>query len=436
MKKLNVVLGDCYHDSDKGGGGIISGALVAIKEVCQEREIEPQITLLYRFSQDDPRFATASRLTKELFPEVSVAPALLSTLHGPHIFWALWAIKALILGPLTLLFPSLNSQTAVLKEADLIILKGGHFYRTWSKNPLLDAIAIYLLTYNILFAYRLGKPLAVLSHSFGPFQTPLSKRLFGWIISKASYLSTREEISKTILQSCAVPGDKINVTPDLAFAAFAKETDRIKQIMLVQGLKENSYIIVTARPWFFSASNWKESQAYEAYTNALAELCRYTIETKGKTIVLVVQNDGAHSKKEPDILPLKAIQSKIARQEVVLIEDDLNAAELIYLYQRAFFTLGTRLHSCIFSFTVGTPCIAVAYTHKADGIMKMMEAAEFVLDINNIDLQRGKAMIDTLSNSRPELSQRYYQRAGQLRAEVINAMHTIFMKIYTVHKIG
>jgi len=58
---MKIVVADCNHDSDKGGGGILAGALEAIRRACKARGRRPEVTLLYRFSQDDPRFRSAAR---------------------------------------------------------------------------------------------------------------------------------------------------------------------------------------------------------------------------------------------------------------------------------------------------------------------------------------------------------------------------------------
>ena len=57
---MKIVLADCYHDSDKGGGGMVAGALSAIRHACAEADKEADVSLLFRFSEDDPQRARDS----------------------------------------------------------------------------------------------------------------------------------------------------------------------------------------------------------------------------------------------------------------------------------------------------------------------------------------------------------------------------------------
>jgi hypothetical protein len=71
---MKIVLADCYHDSDKGGGGMVAGAVAAIREACGARGVRGDISLLYRFSEDDPKFAGAARLTAPRSPIARSVP--------------------------------------------------------------------------------------------------------------------------------------------------------------------------------------------------------------------------------------------------------------------------------------------------------------------------------------------------------------------------
>ncbi len=55
------------------------------------------------------------------------------------------------------------------------------------------------------------------------------------------------------------------------------------------------------------------------------------------------------------------------------------------IYGRMKIFIGSRMHSNIFALSAGTPCIAIAYEHKTNGIMKMCGLEEWIIPIENID---------------------------------------------------
>lgn len=422
---MNIVVADCYHDSDKGGGGIVGGTLEAIYHTCRKHKCEPQISLLYRFSADDPRFASAARLTRKVFPQAEILPAPISSRHGPGLKWIVWFFKAFLIGPIRLIFPRLSSHVSVkaLRKADIVIFKGGNFYRSWTKNPILDTVGLYLLTYTLLLCRRLKCNFYLFSHSFGPFHSNLSRKIMSFALEMAEYISCRESISKDNLIACGMKTEKIHIDCDLGFAATIADRHRTEDILRRYGLKPFEYVAVTARPWFQSQRKQGIEEPYNKYIKNMAEMCDYVIEEKHKKTALVLQNDGAHSVNEPDIFPLRDIRQNIQnKDETIIMDDDFTFEELVAIYANAELIIGTRLHSCIFSFTVGTPSIAIAYAHKAEGIMKMMGAENFMLKIENLNASDGKKMIDEIIANRKELSAKYISRAKKLKNNLFDSM--------------
>lgn len=422
---MNIVVANCYHDSDKGGGGIIGGTLEAIYHACRKYKHEPQISLLYRFSADDPRFASAARLTSKVFPQVNILPAPISSQHGPGAKWILWFFKAFLAGPIRLIFPKLSRHVSVkaLRKADIVIFKGGNFYRSWTKNPILDTVGLYLLTYTLLLCRKLKCNFYLFSHSFGPFHSNLSRKIMSFALERAEYISCRESISKDNLIACGMKTEKIHIDCDLGFTVTVADRHRTEDILRRHGLKPFEYVAVTARPWFQSQRKQGIEEPYNKYIKNMAEMCDYVIEDKHKKIALVLQNDGAHSVNEPDIFPLRDIQQNIRnKDETIIMDGDFTFEDLVAIYANAELTIGTRLHSCIFSFAVGTPSIAVAYAHKAEGIMKMMGAENFVLKIESLKASDGKRMIDEIIANRNELSAKYINRAKELKKSLFDSM--------------
>lgn len=422
---MKIVLADCYHDSDKGGGGMVAGAVAAIREACRARGAPSDISLLYRFSEDDPKFAHAARLTSAAFANCTVYPAPVSSRRGPGLAWLSWGLRVAVLGPLRLIAPGLSRHPGVsaMRQADLILFKGGNFYRSWSTNGAADLLAMLLLLYPAILAARMGKPYAFVAHTFGPFHTRTSRRLLRRVLSGAVYVSTREPRSGTILRQCGMPASSIRVTPDFGFGARPASDERARELLRRHALTCRDFIAFTARPWFYADRRKGRTQAFDAYLAGSAALLDYALECGVSKVALVVQNDGAHSANEPDLPVLEAVKALMRHQDrAVIIDQDYPYDDLCAIYGQARLTLGTRLHSCIFSFVAGTPPIAIAYSHKAPGIMQMMGCEEFVLDIEAFSVDEGKRLIKSALDGEEDLRHQLAQRAPALREALFNAV--------------
>lgn len=434
-KKLKIVVADCYHDSDKGGGGIIIGTVEILKEICHSRNIEPRFYLMYRFSEDDPCYASAARLINKTYPDATILPAPISSRRGPGLHWISFCFRAFCIAPFRLLFPRLSRHPAVvaLRNADIVVSKGGNFYRSWSKKGPVDVIALYLLTFTLLLSQRLKKKLCVFSHSFGPFYSKLSRKTMGAVLKNAEYVSCREDISKDVLLQCGILPGKVHVDCDLGFGVVPASEERTAELLKKYNLQKLEYFSVTTRPWFHKQRQSGDNSGYNRYIEGMAAMCDYIIETHKLSAALIVQNDGMHSKNEPDYPVLRDILDKMKnKQNAQILNADFSAQELVSIYSQGQLTLGTRLHSCIFSFTVGTPAIAIAYAHKAQGIMKMMNADEYILKIEDLNIEQGKQMIDRILTDRDTLSAQYKQRAQQLREQLRASMEkAVFGQIST-----
>jgi len=401
---FNVLIVDAYHDSDRGGAGILAGILNILYSVMRELDKPIRIGIVYRFSEDDERFRSAARHTKKAFPDVTIYGAPMKTFHRdtlPNRFKLLFILPSSFL---KLCFAPLWHDKVVraMKDADFVISKGGHFYSSRGRNVIKGFISTYMNAYTLLLTVRLRKKFALIAHTVGPFNNFPSRKIVKFIFEQARFLSTREEISKKILLDIGINGSSVKVLPDTAFALVPVSKDNITAYLSKKGLKEKQYAIITARYWYFPDSSAKKAPfLYIDYLNSLANIADYLIERNYvNKVVLVVHNDGQHSRHEDDSKPISAIFKKICHKEkTTIIKDDLSPAMQSALYGQAKIMIGTRMHSVIFALVGGAPAIAISYVHKTNGIMRMLDMEKYILDINSINLSDAKKMIDYVITS-------------------------------------
>src|SRR5690554_6950790 len=76
---MKILVIDAYHDSDRGGVGILAGLVHSLRTAVSRRKEPLQISVVYRFSSNDPRFATATRHTKQMFPDIRILGSPINT---------------------------------------------------------------------------------------------------------------------------------------------------------------------------------------------------------------------------------------------------------------------------------------------------------------------------------------------------------------------
>ncbi|MCP4266433.1 MAG: hypothetical protein GY777_12815 [Candidatus Brocadiaceae bacterium] len=401
-KDMKILIIDGFHDSDRGGAGIIAGLVSTLYKIARESGKTIEIGLVYRYSEDDAIFRSAARHTKKAFPDIKIYGTPIRTFRkNTGLLGKIDFLSILLHAFLKLLFPSLFSDKVVraMKNADIVISKGGHFYQSNQKSLFNDLIYSFLSYYNLLLVIRLRKKFALIAHSVGPFNNYVSKKLTKLVFKKGSLLGTREQISKNILVGMGIEESIIEVIPDTAFALTPADKNDLNKYLDKKGLKETKYAIFTPRYWDFETSDAADSDTlYRNYLRSSAEIADYLIEAKyADKILLVVHNDGQHVALEDDSKPVNEIFRAIRnKQEVMVIDDDLPPEMQSTLYGNAVITVGTRMHSVIFALVGGGPAIAISYNHKTEGIMKMLGLEKYVLSIDTIDLSTTKEMIQIL----------------------------------------
>lgn len=400
--KVNILLVDAYHDSDRGGAGILAGLLNLLYDIESELNIYINIGIVYRFSRDDKRFESVARHTKKTFPRVVVYGGPIKTFRRNNGFRRKAEIVfGLINSFFKLCFPLLFSDPAVraIQDSDLIISKGGHFYQFRSRGSLKGFILSYQSFYTLLLAIRLKKKIALIAHTVGPFNNHASKVIAKFVFKRVNFLSTRENISKDILVSLGIEDAKVQILPDTAFALIPASENDISFFLKKNDLKQKEYATITARYWSFPDHDpTRASMAYEKYLSSLAEIADYLIEKRYvNKIVLVVHNDGKHDILENDRIPISEVLKRMHHKDAaVVIDEDFSPAMQSALYGEGRMMIGTRLHAVIFSLVGGAPAIAISYTHKTDGIMKMLDLEKYVLNIKSIELSDAEPIIQNM----------------------------------------
>lgn len=283
----------------------------------------------------------------------------------------------------------------LIQNADSIFVKGGGFIHAFGK--ITDTYQMYYSTFSMLLAKRYDKKVFVMPNSFGPLNDKISRRFITKLLNRCEFVAAREDISFRYLQEILkIPCVKY---PDLGYYLEDKSGINEKKYLRKAILSGKPIVGITLRPWRFpDATNPEEK--YKSYITSLVEFIRY-LNSKGYYACLFAHTLGP-SAHENDALAIKDVTSKLGKDNDYEIVKDyqLNCYDMMKLYSKCSYFIGTRFHSVIFAQNQNVPTIAISYGgNKGNGIMGDLGFSEFVISISSVNTATLSSAFEKLEQS-------------------------------------
>lgn len=315
---------------------------------------------------------------------------------------SLLLVRSRWINKLALLFMPIESKETfeAFRSCDAVFVKGGGFIHSY--GAVTDAYQMYYLLYYILIAIRHKKKIIVLPNSIGPLNSKLAGWLADYVMNHCAYLSVRESVSEQFLVSRKSIKIPVHRHADLGFFLTSDDTFDPLSYLSAKGIDLSSPIVgITLRPYRFPGDNEPEKK-YERYINSFVTLAVH-LERKGYQVVLFSHTLGP-SAHENDTLAVKEVSSLLDKQGVkhVSIEDfELDCRQVMAIYSKFSFLIGTRFHSVIFAQNNFVPTIAIAYGgNKGVGIMKDTGLPEYSIPIDSISGNKLTILFDMLEKEK------------------------------------
>lgn len=237
----------------------------------------------------------------------------------------------------------------------------------------------------ILLAIMLRRPYVACAQSIGPFK--LTKFLARFILNKAQFVNTRDQISLDYLREMGVREDVLKKTADMAFLLRPVAKEEALELLAKEG-----FVPTKGRPLMgMSLSRLVESKYLKKNPNAaresMVDLFASTLdeiaETYGVDIVFVPHVTGPAASKDDRHINGEVAAKMKSRTHVISQEYTPSQLKgIIGLFETMF---GARMHANIGAISSGIPTVAISYSHKTPGIMAMLDQSDLVLDIKTLD---------------------------------------------------
>lgn len=291
-------------------------------------------------------------------------------------------------------------------NADVIINTGG--------DGLTETSPSFYFIINLLFGVLLDKTVVLYgeSVSINRFKG-LSAFIAGFTLNRVSLITLREEISKKALQELKINKTPIYITADSAFLLKTAPTQRVNEILTREKIdKESGPVVGFSVSGFatrFVSSYKSPEEKQEEYVRVLARVVDYLIDKLNATVIFVPHNIAPGA---DDRIVANAICQRVEhKQKVISITNDYTPEELKGIIGVCDLFIGTRMHATIASTSMYVPTIAIAYGHKAHGIIgEMLSQEKYVLDIEELDYDTLIPKINDAWNNKEEIKKELESR--------------------------
>lgn len=233
---------------------------------------------------------------------------------------------------------------AAIKSSDGLISGGGSLLQDKTGNR-----SVIYYSAIMLIAKLLGKPFAIYAQGIGPIDKKRNETITKFAISKASFLSVRDEDSKKFLKKIGVKKE-ITLVPDpvLGFEITTESSDWV-----LGSIPNKKFIAVSVRDWP-SKVNYLQHIA-----SSLDDLVQ-----SGYEIVFIPMH-GEHDEKTSQKL------QKLMAEASIVAPADLSIEDKIRVIGKSELLIGMRLHALIFAAVMGRPFTALSYDPKIDAFSNL-----------------------------------------------------------------
>lgn len=290
------------------------------------------------------------------------------------------------------------------------------------------AISTIFHSFSILLGAILRKPVILYPQTIGPFKTKSRLLLARFALNRARSITARESITKNYLQEIGVNKPSIYLTADMAFILQPAPYERVEKIFLKEGIsnsKDDNLLIGMNISQLINYRSKNSNVKYD-YIELMAQVTDYLITNLNATIVFIPHSiyqkelmNNRKNREEGDIIAIKEAFAKVKnKHKVAAITSNYTSEELKGIIGQCDLFIGARMHANIAATSMCVPTIAIAYSTKALGIMKMVGLGKYVCDFRTMTFEEIISKIDDMLSNREKIVEMMVPKIEDLKESV------------------
>ncbi len=285
----------------------------------------------------------------------------------------------------------------IIKNCDIFILGGGTLFS--EKKPF----SIFLWGLHLKIAQLFKRKTFIYANGIGRIKRPLPTKIVKELLSKTTAITVRDQESLNQLKKLNIKKRAI-LSSDPAFL--------IEKYLKPKSQKENSKYVV------FNCRNLPEINTEKI--NILAKFIDHIInETKFKIYFVSFQEY-----REKDTIILNKIFNLVKnKNDVHIMKNIHNYHQAYQLIKNAEITIGTRLHSIIFSIVAGTPFISLGYDDKVINLLKHVGLNKYCIQISDLKYSKLKKLLTFVIKQNNQIKQKLMNtKIEQIKKSKFNSL--------------
>lgn len=395
----NILITNAYTWYNKGDIGIVIGMVTALRTAMPDANIA---VLSFTPKVDEERLAELSVpfFSNPLNP-YPYCDSISYKLRTPVALLSAASKFSLFCRMPRLAWPLMSTsehQTArAYVNSDIVVSCGGAFLGGHNPGSLLHLYAIRMARF-------FGKKVVIYAQSISPTSHPAVLAATRSVLNDVDLLLLREPMSYEYVKSLDLKAPA-ELTTDAAFLVKPCPRSEGERILASEGLdtSQGPLVGMTVRDWSFPESS-NRAMMKERYLASMAAAVEDLVQRRGATVILLPQV--IFGLRDDDRRVSRALHARVnprARERVKVLEGDYSPSQLKAIAGHLAMNVGTRMHSNIFSLSMGVPTLAIAYEPKTTGIMSMLGLDRYVLRIEALEAQDLCQRLDDLWNTRQEV---------------------------------
>jgi len=218
----------------------------------------------------------------------------------------------------------------------------------------------YRISYDILIAILLNKPVVLLSQTIGPFNTSNNKKinLISYILTNCKHIAIRDNNSLNFINQFNIDKTKISIIPDMVYGLYNLLNESSKPIFP----KSIGVALYGNYPGEEGKNKVKK------YINHLVSFFNI-LDTEFQVNLIPMEVKGTDS--DDRVLMDYIIENTSKNLKIQILEDDGDIINTIKNFKQNELIIAFKTHSVLFSLLQSIPVIAVAYHQKSIDFMEM-----------------------------------------------------------------
>jgi colanic acid/amylovoran biosynthesis protein len=278
----------------------------------------------------------------------------------------------------------------------------------------------------ILIGLLLKKKIAIFSQSIGPFKK-IIRPLARLCLNKADLIVLRENVTKNYLKEMGVTNSSTYLAADVAFLLEPVPSKKVQEIFFKEGItinrKNNPLIGISTSELIYKALK----NMNDVYLSLIARLVDYLVETLNAQVIFIshVIVPPKYGYTDDRFVAEEIYKLVRNKKRLTLIKGDYSPEELKGIIGNFDLFLGTRMHSNIASTSMHVPTIALGWSHKSFGIMKMLGQEKYVCNIEKATYKELISKINDAWYNKDVIVKTLISRNKELRNSALNSIRLI-----------